>query len=417
MKKAILWFTKNLRIQDNIMINWAVENEYQVMAVAFEPTNKSEQQKFYYLQAAYEIQEKFKKLNISFLILKGWPEFEIPKWVKSNAVDLVLTQDTYNTKDSKIISKLKENLGSDQIKTFYDRTLIEINDLPFNIQDMPFVFTSFRKAIEKKLIIRKPLPSLYEKLSGFSVAIPDGAIFSDTESDPQKTIFPFDIKSSESASWKRLEEYFFETQSLSNYKTTRNGMLEKNDSSKLSIGLSLGTISAKSIYDELKNYEDQFGKNESTEWFVMELFWRDYFKFLSLKIGHKLFSINGLSQKPRSWETDSNLFQKWCDGETGSDFVDANMLELNQTGWMSNRGRQNVASFLSKNLYIDWTLGADYFEKNLVDDDPESNWGNWLYVSGSGTDPRDRTFNIQRQADMYDPQSDYRNKWLKKAKP
>jgi deoxyribodipyrimidine photo-lyase len=88
------------------------------------------------------------------------------------------------------------------------------------------------------------------------------------------------------------------------------------------------------------------------------------------------------------------------------------MIELKKTGWMSNRGRQNVASYLIHNLKLPWTWGAGYFEKMLIDYDSESNWGNWLYLSGHGSDPRARVFNIQKQAKDYDPHGLYQEKWL-----
>ncbi len=189
-------------------------------------------------------------------------------------------------------------------------------------------------------------------------------------------------------------------------------MLAKDDSSKLSVGLGSGCVSARTIYEEVKKFEDLHGANESTEWFIFELLWRDYFKLLALKIGDKLFSRAGISQQEKLWTADANAFAAWCNGETGADFIDANMIELKETGWMSNRGRQNVASYLAKTLQIDWTIGAQYFENTLIDFDTESNWGNWLYVAGVGTDPRDRVFNYKRQAEMYDPDFAYRRTWL-----
>jgi deoxyribodipyrimidine photo-lyase len=96
------------------------------------------------------------------------------------------------------------------------------------------------------------------------------------------------------------------------------------------------------------------------------------------------------------------------------DFVDANMIELKLTGFMSNRGRQNVASYLCNDLKLDWRYGAEYFEQQLIDYDVCSNWGNWAYIAGVGNDPRsDRYFNIKKQADQYDADKHYRNLWLK----
>jgi deoxyribodipyrimidine photo-lyase len=101
-------------------------------------------------------------------------------------------------------------------------------------------------------------------------------------------------------------------------------------------------------------------------------------------------------------------------GHTGDDLVDANMQELNATGWMSNRGRQNVASYLVHDLGIDWRWGAAYLESQLIDYDPASNYGNWMYIAGSGHDPRPfRKFNTKGQAERYDADKTYRNLWLK----
>ena len=109
----------------------------------------------------------------------------------------------------------------------------------------------------------------------------------------------------------------------------------------------------------------------------------------------------------------SKFVKEWTDGRTADDFVNANMIELKNTGWMSNRGRQNVASYFAKTLKLDWRIGAAYFESMLLDYDVHSNYGNWMYVSGVGNDPRDRIFNLKRQAEMYDHDKRFRNHWLK----
>ena len=110
--------------------------------------------------------------------------------------------------------------------------------------------------------------------------------------------------------------------------------------------------------------------------------------------------------------TGMHQLQEWIDGQTGVDFVDANMLELKLTGFMSNRGRQNVASYLCNDLKLDWRYGAAYFEQQLIDYDVCSNWGNWAYLAGVGNDPRDRKFNTQVQAERYDSNHSFRKLWL-----
>ena len=150
---------------------------------------------------------------------------------------------------------------------------------------------------------------------------------------------------------------------------------------------------------EVELYEAERVKNDSTYWLKFELLWRDFFIFMSAKHGSHLFRSGGLQDKPIEWIDDRILFEAWCEGKTGYPLVDANMRELRETGYMSNRGRQNVASFLTKNLGLDWRLGAEWFESQLIDHDPSLNYGNWNYAAGIGNDTREfRWFNINKQA-------------------
>ena len=133
---------------------------------------------------------------------------------------------------------------------------------------------------------------------------------------------------------------------------------------------------------------------------------------MSLKHGNKLFRIGGILEKDYQWKTNQNKINQWINGETNEPFVNANMIELKKTGWMSNRGRQNVASYFAKNLELDWRIGASYFESVLLDYDVHSNYGNWIYVSGVGNDPRDRKFNVKLQAERYDGNGKFQRLWL-----
>jgi len=163
----------------------------------------------------------------------------------------------------------------------------------------------------------------------------------------------------------------------------------------------------------VKQYEKERKKNQSTYSLIFELIWRDYFRFITKKHGNKVFKIEGIKNTRDSWRRDSADFKRWCEGQTGVPFVDANMRELKFSGFMSNRGRQNVASFLVNDLGIDWTWGASYFESQLIDYDVCSNWGNWMYVGGVGNDPREnRYFNILRQGKNYDRNGDYVRLWV-----
>ena len=222
----------------------------------------------------------------------------------------------------------------------------------------------------------------------------------------------FKFKGGCNAAKERLEFYLWQSKKINFYKQTRNGLIGQDYSSKFSSWLSNGSISAREIFWEIKDYEKNILKNQSTYWLIFELIWRDFFKYISMKYGNKIFKIGGILEKDYQWSTDIKIFNKWVNGLTNEPFVNANMLELKYTGWMSNRGRQNVASYLAKELNLDWRWGARYFESQLIDYDVHSNYGNWMYVSGVGNDPRDRKFNIKFQAERYDPTNKYQKMWL-----
>ena len=185
-------------------------------------------------------------------------------------------------------------------------------------------------------------------------------------------------------------------------------------SSKFSPWLSLGCLSPRVIADRLKNYELIHGANDGTYWLWFELLWRDYFRFLHFKYGRKLYQPKGLGkQQPNSFHEEQ--FYQWSSGLTGEDLIDAGMRELQQTGFLSNRMRQVLASYWIYDMKGDWRAGAAWFESQLIDYDVYSNQGNWLYITGGGTDPRGgRPFNVQKQTKDHDPDGVYRAMWLAK---
>jgi deoxyribodipyrimidine photo-lyase len=283
-------------------------------------------------------------------------------------------------------------------------SLLHSDDLPFAVKDTPEIFTQFRTVVEKSGRVRPILlePKRWPQgLSGAPLSSPD--LISDSGA-----LHPL-IPPGEAAGLARVHEYLWDKDRLRVYKETRNGMLEWDDSSKISPWLSMGALSPRSVYFEIKRYEEERIKNDSTYWLFFELLWRDYFRLILEKKQAQLFGQQqDLSEKQKSG------FERWACAKTGDDFIDANMTELNQTGWLSNRGRQNVASFLAKEMEVPWQYGAQYFERLLIDYDVANNWGNWAYFSGAGQDPRNRRFKTKTQADHYDPQGTYRLKWLKR---
>ncbi|ONK78871.1 uncharacterized protein A4U43_C01F430 [Asparagus officinalis] len=132
-----------------------------------------------------------------------------------------------------------------------------------------------------------------------------------------------------------------------------------------------------------------------------------------MKYGNSIFHLGGPRKVVSNWSQDQSLFDCWREGQTGYPLIDANMKELSTTGFMSNRGRQIVCSFLVRDMGVDWRMGAEWFETCLLDYDPCSNYGNWTYGAGVGNDPReDRYFSIPKQAKTYDPEGEYVSYWL-----
>ena len=214
----------------------------------------------------------------------------------------------------------------------------------------------------------------------------------------------------------RLKNYLWKSKNIEKYKETRNGLIGTEYSSKFSAYLCLGCISPVMIYQEVKRYEKEIKKNSSTYWLIFELLWREFFRYVYLKAKNKIFLKEGINGNifSKNFNNDLKLFEKWKRGETGQEFIDANMKELKETGFMSNRGRQNVASYLINNLDLNWVWGASFFEKHLIDYDVTSNWCNWMYIAGVGNNTRNWVFNPERQSELHDKKGIYRSMWLKK---
>lgn len=213
------------------------------------------------------------------------------------------------------------------------------------------------------------------------------------------------------AAQRHLESYF-SSSAASTYKETRNYLEGESFSTGLSPFLANGCLSPVQIAHRLEAYEEVHGANESTQWILFELLWREFFKWYGWHHGENLYAFAGISGKRPLTSFYQDRFNCWCDGNTPWDIVNACMQELKQTGQLSNRGRQLVASCLVNELGLDWRCGASYFAQQLIDYDPCSNWGNWQYVAGVGADPRGgRHFNLEKQAEQWDPDQNYRSRW------
>lgn len=427
MKRSMIWFRSDLRIHDNEALLKASQASEVLPVYIFDP-RQFQNTSFgfpktgafranFLIESVRNLRENLRMIGADLIIRKGKPEELIPELVKNYDIDLVFAHKEITRDEIQVEHALKERLGTKLVFS-WGSTLFHINDIPFTQQEIPDVFTQFRKKIEKEAEVRKEYEPV--KPSTLVPGITPGEIPTLSELDIQdkmtdpRTVLHF--RGGEDKSLQRLEEYFWEGDHLENYKFTRNGLLGANYSSKFSPWLANGSLSPRRIYWEVQKYEEQRTKNVSSYWMIFELLWRDYFRFSAWKHGNKIFWPSGIQGKNREWRHNEEDFQKWAEGNTGIPFIDANMRELNATGYMSNRGRQNVASFLAQNLNIDWRMGAEYFESLLLDYDPCSNYGNWAYNTTVGHDTRNRYFNIINQAQKYDKKGEYIRRWIPKLK-
>ena len=264
-------------------------------------------------------------------------------------------------------------------------------------------------------LLPKNFTAFKKKLGSWSPTKVEEPRFNGTDAPVSRTHGEYLWQGGEAAALSHWNEYVWEKRGLETYQSTRNGLMMCEDSAKISPWLACGALSPNLVLQSVRAYEEKFGASKSTEAFVDEILWREYFKHLATWAGETFFSVQGLRQ--REWKRDRESFRRWALGETGEPFIDAGMRELWWTGWISNRLRQNTANYLAKSMGIDWTWGARWFAAHLIDEDPECNWGNWAYASGTGTDPRDRLFHAQRQADFYDPHGEYQSIWAQRPIP
>lgn len=429
MKTSLVWFRNDLRLEDNETLVEAIKHfdcvlpvyiidprQYTSTIYNF-PKTGDIRKKFIY-ECLKDLKNNLRKIGGDLLIIEGIPEDEIPVLASTFGVNKVYFAEEATIEEKTIEQKLEvrlEKIGIESEK-FWTSTLVNKIDLPFSVPHVPDMFTKFRNKIEHESKYRIPLPPPktiklpkdFDKIKSIAFNQSPECIKTD-----ERSVLQF--VGGETHGKSRLQTYIWNDGSVINYKETRNGLIGSSYSTKFSPWLATGCLSATSIAHEVEKFETTVCKNESTYWIKFELLWRDFFRFTALRHGSKIFDPSGFNGKQiKPGKSDFVLLKKWVNGETGDSFVDANMRELAATGWMSNRGRQNVASYLIHDMQVNWLMGAAYFESQLIDYDPCSNYGNWAYIAGVGNDPRpSRKFNTIKQAQDYDPQGAYRKLWSK----
>ena len=412
MSHNIFWFRNNLRIHDNYPLVQCIKDSTSISFVYIANRHlrvldghENHKNKFL-IDALNQLKINLSDLGHELYIIEGEPSDIFSSLAKQYQINKIYCE--------KIVSPYEKDeelsITQTDVLSFWDSTLLNIDDLDFDVIDLPDTFTTFRKKVELKPITA----TLHEGLT-----LPKPVNLSNINSYQLPN---FDIKYRgsvdflnhyticENGAQNYLKDYFADTKAHK-YKQTRNELMGNEFSTKFSVWLAHGLISARQIFTSLKNYEESNGANESTYWILFELLWRDYFRFLHFKYDKKLYFPYGLKNKEIN-ETSQDKISNLEEANTESSFINAGIKELKNSGFLSNRMRQILASFVIFEMKIDWRIGADFFQKYLIDFDIYSNQGNWIYIAGYGTDPRGgRRFNIEKQKNTYDIDNQYEMYW------
>ena len=430
LRIGLVWFRNDLRLYDNETLHKAEsENDVVVPVYVFDTRNyrtstygfkkTGDFRAQFLLECVADLRNNIRALRGELAIHTGIPEDILPALCQKHEATTLYLSKEVAPEEIQVENELQQRLSDMgvHIKTCNTATLLARELLPFEIDKMPDMFTAFRWQVERENAIQETLPApkhITVPADMDAGALPNTIALNGEHitKDPRGAMA---FTGGETAALARLQDYVWGTDGVATYFDTRNGLVGRDYSTKLSAWLAAGCISPRVIHHTIKGYERVRVSNKSTYWVTFELLWRDFFRFNMEKYHCELFFSLGPKRRAKDQTDNYELLHRWINGQTGSDFVDANMNELRLTGFMSNRGRQITASYLVNDLKVKWLMGAAYFESQLIDYDVSSNYGNWAYIEGVGNDPRqDRYFNIDKQTATYDANGVYRDLWLPK---
>lgn len=396
---VIFWFRRDLRIDDNHALYEALNESNSVIPIFIYDSDivdkiKTNDHRLKHIFLSIEkLNLKLKKINKKIFTFKGKPVEIFKSLINTNKISAVYYNkdyEPYATKRDDCINKLFIK-NSISFKGFKDQVIFEQNEVTKNDGKPYVVYTPYsRKWMEKfskENIKDYKSEDLLNSLTDLDFFDHDDVILNFSNN----TINP--------------PELHFTKQIIEEYSETRNFPYLDN-TSKIGVFLRFGNIS---IRKAVKQSDKAVDKT-----FLKELIWREFFMQI---LWHypKTTKISFKEKYERvKWRNNMQEFQLWCEGKTGYPIVDAGMNELNSTGFMHNRVRMIVASFLCKHLLIDWRLGEKYFSDKLFDYEQSSNVGNWQWVAGCGVDaaPYFRIFNPYEQQKKFDKLGTYIKKWL-----
>lgn len=418
MSKAIIWFRKDLRLSDNPALSYACKTHTDILLLYIldEPlsTIQSKAQSWWLHHSLNQLQQSLKNHRLKLVLQKGSPEVILQSLVQKHQIQAIYWNRCYEPQSIQRDQRLKEIFKQQEleIKSFNGSLLNEPWTVK-NQQGAPFkVFTPFWKQCLKQIQITPShqIEQWPQNIESPSEDINDWNLLPTTPN--WADLFPSYWCPGEDGAQEKLQ--LFLEHGIHRYKNSRDQPALKATSS-LSPHLHFGEISPWKVFRTISQYGLTHLENEThVQHYLSELGWREFSYYLLYHfptLPHENF-------KPEfnafPWHKDVEAYKCWTKGQTGYPIVDAGMRELWRTGTMHNRVRMIVASFLIKDLFIDWREGAAWFEKTLLDADLASNSASWQWVAGSGADaaPYFRIFNPVLQGEKFDPEGVYVKKWL-----
>lgn len=417
--RSIFWFRNDLRVHDQPALHQCLAESTSVLAVyCFDPRQfrmlplgfrKTSYKRFVFLgNSLLDLRQQLRERGGELTLRLGKPEEILPQLAREHRIDCIFTSAEIASEEKQVQSKVAESFDG-PIRTFETRLLYQADTTPFGPNRFPKTFKTFRKHLSADSLIPQecPTPAQFPSISVTEPGtVPDPRLLGFTAGELQAPSQPH-LMAGTTAGLKRLQYYTFDSQYLNRYKYTRNQSLGTDYSSQFSIYLANGSLSVRKIYWEVKRYEQEVKRNISTWWLQFELLWREFFQWWGMIYGDRIFKPSGIRNRSVDFNSNTELFWRWAQGNTGVPFVDAHLRQLEQTGFMSNRGRVNCASFLAHDYQVDWTWGAAWFEAHLLDYDVCSNWGNWNMQA-----TETRYTNPVYQGFKYDSKGDYVREWL-----
>lgn len=398
-EKSLFIFRRDLRLNDNTGLLNALENSNVVIPVFiydefFSKHFKDSQFRWSFLnESLLDLNDQLKNLKSNLQIFKGIPKKTLEKIIQTHKIDSIFLNtdfSTYSKKRDREIYQICKN-HKIEFSSHLDFLLHNPDMIKTNAGKPYTIYSQFYKKA-KQHSVRKTQKIIKKNFSQDKLS--ESPIFS-----PIKSSQYFGGRSNGLRILENLE-FFKDYEKTRDYPTI--------PTTKLSAHIKFGTISIREIYNYILT---TFGSSHSL---MGEIYWREFFNYISFHFPWSTKqSFKKKYQKIR-WSQNKTKFRAWCNGKTGFPIVDAGMRELNQSGFMHNRLRMITASFLTKDLHIDWKLGERYFAKTLIDYDPAINAGNWQWAASTGCDavPYFRIFNPWIQQEKFDKKCLYIKNWI-----